>query len=346
MPGPTGVVLMTYGSAPSSEDVPEFLLSVRQGRPAPEKLVTEFRRRYELIGFSPLVRITEAQGRALQELLDLEHGSGAYLVEVGMLHSQPTIATAVRHLRDAGVDRLIGVVLSPQWSPYIMGGYTRALEAAAGQAGRDMEVVPPGPWHELESFLEALAEKVREALVRLADRRGTLAAILTVHSLPKPVVDREPEYLEQLMQTVDQVVRRAGLLEAEWHFAYQSAGHTAEEWLKPDLKDILPDIRAAGKTDVLVVPVQFLADHLEILYDIDIAAREEAVRAGLAFHRIELMNTSPSFIRALHEVVMSQERVGAPGLTRGGLSDAQVGAGGKDQDQPASREQRHDDEHK
>jgi ferrochelatase len=301
---PAGVLLMTYGSAPTAADVPAFLLSVRHGRPAPDDLVEEFVRRYELIGFSPLVRITQAQGQALQELLDREHGRGAFRVEVGMLHSEPGIDAAVQRLSAAGVSSLVGVVLSPQWSPIIMGGYTRAFESAAARHLPGVETRLAGPWHRLEGFLDALSSRVTEALARFSEaERRTLAVILTVHSLPRPVVDREPEYLEQLRETVDQVVRRSGLRDGEWQFAYQSAGHTPEEWLKPDLKDLLPGLRERGMTDVLVVPVQFLADHLEILYDIDVAAREEAEEAGLRFHRIELMNTSPTFIRALAEVV-------------------------------------------
>ncbi|HEV3232035.1 MAG TPA: ferrochelatase [Candidatus Dormibacteraeota bacterium] len=297
------MILMTYGSAPTAADVPGFLLSVRHGRPAPDDLIAEFVRRYELIGFSPLVRITQAQGQALQESLDREHGRGAFRVEVGMLHSDPSIDAAAQRLAAAGVARVVGIVLSPQWSPIIMGGYTRALEQASRHLP-GVEVTLAGPWHRLDAFLDALAEKVVEALDRFpADRLAEVAVILTVHSLPRPVVDREPEYLEQLRETVHEVVRRAGLREGQWQFAYQSAGHSPEEWLTPDLKDLLPGLRAAGRTAVLVVPVQFLADHLEILYDIDVAAREEAEAAGLGFHRIELMNTSPTFVRALAAVV-------------------------------------------
>lgn len=301
---PLGVLLMTYGSAPTEADVPAFLLSVRHGRPAGAELVEEFRRRYRLIGFSPLVRITQAQGFALQELLDAEHSPASHRVEVGMLHSEPSIDVAVQRLAAAGVRRVTGIVLSPQWSPIIMGGYARRFDEAMAAHLPDAEGAVAGPWHLLDSFLDALAGRVREALERFPeDERRSLAVLLTVHSLPRSVVDREPDYMEQLRQTVAEVVRRAGLREGEWQCAYQSAGHSQEEWLTPDLKDLLPGIRAAGKTAVLVVPVQFLADHLEILYDIDVAAREEAEEAGLAFHRIELMNTSPAFIRALADVV-------------------------------------------
>ncbi|HEV2895430.1 MAG TPA: ferrochelatase, partial [Actinomycetota bacterium] len=144
-----------------------------------------------------------------------------------------------------------------------------------------------------------------EALGRLDP---AVPVVFTAHSLPRAVVDRDPGYLDQIAETVDAVAERTGLDRGRWQFAYQSAGHSPEEWLKPDLKDLLPGLRDAGHEAVLVVPVQFLADHLEILYDIDVAAREEAEEAGLAFHRIELMNTSPSFIRALADVALDQDR--------------------------------------
>jgi len=303
-----GIVLMTYGSAQTVDEVPAYLASVRGGRPAADDLVAEFRRRYELIGFSPLVRITQAQGQALQELLDARHGRGSYRVEVGMLHSDPRIEVALRRLAAARVDRMVGLVLSPQWSPIIMGGYTRAFDAAAEAHLPGVPRRLAGPWHELPGFIDALSARVQEALARFSpEQRATLAIMLTAHSLPEAVVQREPVYLEQIMATVHAVAERAGLRDGEWEFAYQSAGHSPEPWLTPDLKDLLPGHRAAGKTDVLVVPVQFLADHLEILYDIDVAAREEAESEGLRFNRIDLMNTAPAFIDALAQVVAREE---------------------------------------
>jgi ferrochelatase len=306
---PVGVLLMTYGSAATAEEVPAYLRSVRGGRDADPELVAEFQRRYRLIGWSPLVRITLEQGAELQRRLDADHGSGRYQVEVGMLHSKPTIDEAVTRLAVAGSLRLIGIVLSPQWSPVIMGGYRRALDAAAWRLGPDAEVVLAGPWHRTPAFLDALAERVTEALGRLEEG---VPVLFTAHSLPKAVVDRDPGYLDQIAETIDAVAERTGLDRSRWQFAYQSAGHSPEEWLKPDLKDLLPGLRDAGHRSVLVVPVQFLADHLEILYDIDVAAREEAEEAGLAFNRIELMNTSPTFIRALADVALDHDRSAQP----------------------------------
>ncbi len=319
-PGPpVGVLLMTYGSAVTAEDVPAYLRSVYRGRDPDPELVAEFQRRYRVVGRSPLIERTREQGAALAALLAAERGQGSHLVEVGMLHSAPWIDQAVARLASAGVRRLVGVVLAPQFSPVIMGGYGRALEAAA-RLVPDATVTVAGPWHRTPAFVDCLAKRVGEALGRLrATGEPEVPVIFTAHSLPKAVVDRDTAYLDQLAETCEELAARAGLDQPRWRFAYQSAGHTPEEWLKPDLKDLLPGLRAEGHRAVLVVPVQFLADHLEILYDIDVAARQEAEDAGIAFHRIELPNADPLLVRALAEVVAREEAAVRPaaGAARG-----------------------------
>jgi protoporphyrin/coproporphyrin ferrochelatase len=302
-PRPIGVLLMTYGSPSNVEEMPGYLRSIRGGREPSPELLAEFIRRYEVIGWSPLVRITTAQGAALQRHLDEADGPGRHLVEVGMLHSEPGVAGAVRRLAEAGAEQVLGIVLSPQYSSIIMGRYNRALEEAAQALGPNGQVSVAGAWHLLPEFVEALAERTVEALATLPGDRHDVPVLLTAHSLPKPVVDREPGYVVQLTDTAEAIAKRVGLEPERWRFAYQSAGHTPEEWLRPDLKELLPGLRDAGHEAVLVVPVQFLADHLEILYDLDVAARQEAEEVGIAFHRIELPNTQPAFIRALAEVV-------------------------------------------
>jgi len=158
-----------------------------------------------------------------------------------------------------------------------------------------------GAWHDEPAFAAALAERITEALHAIADPQVPL--LLTAHSLPKRVFDTEQAYIAQLRLTADLVAAAAGLAADRWQWAYQSAGHTAEEWLRPDLKELFPALAAAGHHDVLVVPIQFLADHLEVLYDLDVAAQDEATAAGLRYHRIQMPNTQPAFIAALAAVV-------------------------------------------
>ncbi len=218
-----------------------------------------------------------------------------------MRYSLPTIGEAVEVLVAAGAERLVGIAMSPQWSPTLMSGYEDALDEAVAMLHMPLPVAVAHEWHRETAFIEALAERTREALARMDGLRG-VPVLLTAHSLPKRVYDLEPGYIAQLQETGALVAQKAGLPEGQWQWAYQSAGHTAEEWLRPDLKELFPALAAAGHRDVLVVPVQFLADHLEVLYDLDIAAAEEATRCGLRYHRIEMPNTQPAFIRALASV--------------------------------------------
>ncbi len=298
-----GALLMTYGSPTSLDDVAVYMTRVRGGRRPEAELVTEFRRRYQVIGGSPLVAITRAQAEALEAAL-----GGEVQVAPGMRFSEPSIEQSLRDLADRSVSRVAGIILSPQYSPLIMGGYGRAVDAAksaiAADGAEPPEVVMAGAWHREPGFIAALAGRITEALARVpADERDAVPVLLTAHSLPRRVADQEPDYLAQLEETASTVAETAGLDRERWTFCWQSAGHEPGEWMKPDFADLMPDLAAKAHSRVLVAPVQFLADHLEILYDIDVGAREQAEAAGLAFSRIESLNTDPRFISALAAVV-------------------------------------------
>ncbi len=319
-----GVLLMTYGSPSTLDDVPRYLAAVRGGRTPDLELVTEFTRRYRVIGGSPLVEITQGQAAALEARL-----GGEAVVRAAMRFSEPSIETALGDLVDHGIDRLVGIILSPQYSPLIMGGYHRAVEAVRAALGdRAPSVDIAGAWHREPAFLDALAERVAQALDRFpADQRPNVPVLLTAHSLPRRVADEEPGYLAQLRETAEAVATRAGLERDRWQFCWQSAGHEPGEWMKPDFADLMPALRDAGHRSVLVVPVQFLADHLEILYDIDVGAREQAAAAGLDFARIESLNTSPRFVDALASVARAGfDRARVPGVTKRATTAARAQA--------------------
>ncbi len=295
-----GVLLMTYGSPDSLDDMPRYLTAVRGGRAPDDELVTEFRRRYALIGGSPLIPITQDQAAALQTLLQ-ERGFDAR-VTVGMRFSEPSVAAGMRQLVEDGCDRVVGIILSPQYSELLMRGYRAALQAAADELAEravPWELAPA--WHANRHFIGAVAQRIREGLATLPPNAPVL---LTAHSLPRRVAEAEPEYLEQLHETAVSVARTAGVADGGWHFCWQSAGHEPGEWMKPDFADLVPELHAAGHESLLVAPVQFLADHLEILYDVDIGAREQAEAANMAFARIESLNVMPEFIEALTEVAL------------------------------------------
>lgn len=301
-----GVVLMTYGSATTAEHVAEYFERIYKGR-ASAALVADFEERYRLVGGSPLVDITKAQAKALGELL-----GERYVVRAGMRHSEPFIKDMVAECVHESAEVLVGVILSPQFSAPIMEAYKTAFMEAARAQSVDHAVVA-GPWPTEEHFVELLARKTDEALVKLAGEGLSAPVVFTTHSLPQQVVEKDPGYLVQLRATID-AVRNKLDLGVEWHAAYQSAGHTPEEWLKPDLTDILAMLAKEDKRAVLIVPVQFLADHLEILYDLDIAARAQCEERGIAYRRIALPNTDPLFIESLRAVVEQAERGASPSL--------------------------------
>jgi ferrochelatase len=291
-----GVVLMTYGAPTDASDVAAYLTRVRDGTPSPE-LVREMRRRYERIGGSPLVAITQDQALRLEAELD-----PGYRVRAGMRFSDPTIDAAVTELTALGCARIVGLCLSPQWSAHLMGGYERSLRRATAARAPHAAVAMVGAWHRARPFVELLATYLNRALAGLP---ADVPILMTAHSLPRRVVETEREYIVQLRETAALVAAQAGLGAERATWAYQSAGHTAEEWLRPDLKELFPDLAAGGHRDVLIVPVQFLSDHLEVLYDLDVAARYEAETCGLRYHRTPMPNADPAFIKALAVIARS-----------------------------------------
>ncbi len=304
----TGVVLMTYGSATTSKNVEEFLDHVYPDGPDPE-LVAEFKRRFDVVNGSPLVEITVNQGKALQTLLDSIH-PGQYIVRVGMLHSVPFIADSVADLKHLGAKQMVGIILSPQFSDFIMSGYKRNLLISTSANGfEDDKVKVVGPWPDEPSFIELISKRLLAKRRSLIKKYGMdVPVVFTTHSLPERVVAKDPSYLDQLEQTMMAVASRAKLTKADWTYAYQSAGHTPEPWLKPDLVDILAELKPKKVPAVLIVPLQFLADHLEILYDLDTAAGEQCSDYDIEYNRIELPNTDPLFIKTLANLVVTQNK--------------------------------------
>jgi len=199
----TGVVLMTYGSPRDLDDVGAYITRVRGGREPDAPLLAEFRRRYDVIGMSPLIEITRAQASGLEANL-----GDAFRVAAGMRFSSPSIAEAVSNLLGSGVERLLGVILSPQYSPTLMGGYHAELQAAAaGVSARSV-----GAWHLNPAFVDVLASRIRRVLADYADEeRDSVPVLLTAHSLPRRVFDRDPDYVEQLRDTASPVATAAAL---------------------------------------------------------------------------------------------------------------------------------------
>jgi ferrochelatase len=279
----TAVILMAYGSPERPEDIPAYFSDIRGGRPVRQEAVDELVERYRRIGgSSPLNRITEAQRAGLEEAAGLP-------VYVGMKHWEPWIPDAVERALADGAERLVGLVLAPHYSRLSIGGYLDRLEAALdGRA----ELAFVESWHDHEPYVELLAGRVR----------GTDAhVVFTAHSLPERILAEGDPYRDQLLETSALVAERAGV--GDWSFAFQSESATGEPWLGPDILVELETLHERGVGKVLVAPVGFVCDHLEILWDLDVEAREKAAELGLELDRIESLNAGPEFIDALVALV-------------------------------------------
>jgi ferrochelatase len=279
------VVLMAYGSPDRLEDVPAYYADIRGGRPiAPERL-EELVERYRALGIeesNPLNEITEETRTRLEQAVGVP-------VFTGMRHWTPRIADAAERALATGADLIVGLVLAPHYSKMSIGAYRRLLEEAlAGRA----ELAFVERWGADPGFVELLAARVR----------GTEAhVVFTAHSLPERVVAEGDPYRDELLETSRLVAEAAGV--AEWSFSFQSASPTGEPWLGPDILDHLHELAERGVEEVLVCPVGFVSDHLEIRWDIDTAAQERARELGLRLERIEMPNADPAFVDVLAGLV-------------------------------------------
>jgi protoporphyrin/coproporphyrin ferrochelatase len=282
---------MAYGSPERPEDIPAYFSDIRGGRPVRREAVDELVERYRRIGgTSPLNRITEAQRAGLEQ-------AAALPVYVGMKHWEPWIPEAVEQALADGAERLVGLVLAPHYSRISIGGYRDRLEAALdGRA----ELAFVESWHDHEPYVELLAERVRATDAHV---------VFTAHSLPERILAEGDPYRDQLLETSRLIAERAGV--EEWSFAFQSESPTGEPWLGPDILVELETLHARGVRKVLVAPVGFVCDHLEILWDLDVEARDKAAELGLELDRIESLNADPAFIRALADLVEKASRAEA-----------------------------------
>ena len=279
------VVLMAYGSPDRLADVPAYYADIRGGRPIRPELLEDLVARYRRLGIeesNPLNEITEATRAALEAELGIP-------VFTGMRHWQPRIADAVERALAGGADELVGLVLAPHYSSMSIERYREQLvDAVAGRA--ELRFVER--WGAEPGFVELLAERIG----------GTDAhVVFTAHSLPARILAEGDPYRDELLETAGLVAEKAGV--EEWSFSFQSESPTGEPWLGPDILDHLEALAAGGVRKVLVAPVGFVADHLEIRWDLDVEAQEKAAELGLELDRIELPNAEPAFIRVLAGLV-------------------------------------------
>lgn len=291
------VVLMAYGTPRSREEILPYYTDIRRGRPPTDELLAELTARYEAIGgLSPLAALTEAQRDAIQRALD-DAAPGRFRVSLGLKHAHPMIEEAVADVAATGAEKIIGLVLAPHYSSYSIGQYVGRATAAAEPHG--IGVVGIDSWATEPAFVDFLANDMR---ARLAKMPANTKVLFTAHSLPQRIIDGGDPYPHELRSTAVAVAGALGLREHEqWDIAWQSAGRTPEPWIGPDVLEAINALAAsdAPPAGVIVCACGFVADHLEVLFDLDIEAKKHAEARGLVFDRIACVNDDPKVMAAL-----------------------------------------------
>ena len=299
-----GVLVMAHGTPSSPAGIEPFYTRIRRGRPPDAAQLAELEARYRAIGgVSPLAERTAAQVDALRRSLEAR-APGRFTVAFGAKHAEPLIEEAVGSLVAAGPERVIGLVLTPHGSS--MGSQEYLDRAAAALEPLGARLVPVAPWYAATALVDLLAARVREACAGVS---GRAMVLFTAHSLPARVREAGDTYPDQVAESARLVAAAAGV--DRWGVAWQSAGRTPEPWLDPDVRDEVRRLAAAGGTDAVVVcPVGFVADHLEVLYDLDVELAAVAAEVGVAYVRTRSLNDDPAFVALLADVVLAADGTG------------------------------------
>ncbi len=293
------LLLLAFGGPRSLEEV-EFMLTCLFGRkPSPEQL-EGVKERYRLIGgSSPLPSITEKQAKAIDEKLNARGYS--FKPYVGMRYSQPLVEETLKEILQDGIKEVVAIPMAPFRSRFSTGAYKEELNRANKIAGEKLKITFIEGWHAHPLFLQAVAERVEEGLKQFTpEGRRRVHLIFTAHSLPESIIGNDP-YVDDLKESVGEVLKRIGPL--PWHIAFQSKGGEPGKWIGPDIESVLIELKKINVPEVLIIPVGFVSDHIEILYDIDILYREKAEALGMISKRTTSLNVSEKFIEALTTIV-------------------------------------------
>ena len=322
-----GVLVMAYGTASGPDDIERYYTDIRGGRPPTPEHLQELQERYAAIGnMFPLLETTTVQAQGLVERLNAEDDGMTYRAYLGMKHSPPFIPEGVERMRADVIERAVGIVMAPHWSGMSVETYVERVQQAVADQGSGPSFTFVRSYHDHPAFIAFLTERVREGLQELPDDvRDRAAVIFSAHSLPVRTLDDGSQrckhcdcddscrYRDGLQETADLVADRLGL--TDYRIGWQSAGRTADPWWGPPIEDVIPAIAAEGAPAVLVCSAGFVADHLEVLYDLDIEAKQIASDAGIAFARTRMPNADPDYLDVLADVL------------RDHLTDTEVSAG-------------------
>ena len=302
---PIGVLVMAYGGPASLDEIPGYLADIRHGRPTGRAVLDEITENYRAIGGgSPLLEISRRQVSALQERL-----GDAYRCYLGMRHWAPWIEEVVGEMLDDGITHAVGLVLAPQFSAMSVGRYQQKVVDGLGLYRGRMELGHVASYHAAPGLVEALAARVADGLARWSEPdRGRVHVVFSAHSLPERVLSSGDPYGDQCLETARLVADRAGLAAEGWSWSWQSAGRSPEPWAGPDLGEHLGELAERGVRAVVCVPVGFVSDHVELLYDIDVRARRIAEGLGMRLERPPALNDDPLFVETLADLVRERAR--------------------------------------
>ena len=325
-PAPIGVLLLAYGGPNSLDELPGYLADIRSGRPTTSAVLKEMTHNYTLIGGkSPLLEMCRRQGAALQKLLNsteppatshqplapnsvpssslILHPS-SFKVYLGMRHWSPWTEEVVRDMISDGIQKAVAIVLAPQYSRFTTDKYFEKVKAGLEMFGGNIDFEYVNSYNTAPKYIQALVNRVREGLERWPEaERDSVHVILSAHSLPVRVIKMGDPYQDQLFETARLVVAGAGLRDDRWSWAYQSAGRSPEPWLGPQIEAFIPELAAKGVRNIVSVPIGFVSDHVEMLFDIDIKAQAVARQLGVRLERPPALNTDPLYIETLADLV-------------------------------------------
>jgi ferrochelatase len=301
---PIGVLIMAYGGPNSLAEIPGYLSDIRSGRPTTPAVLEEITNNYRQIGGkSPLLEISTRQMAAVAAQLD----PALFKCYLGMRHWSPWIEEVVGQMVKDGITHAISVVLAPHYSKLSVAKYQEKIADGLAMHRGQIEFNHVASYHDAPKYIEALANRVRETLQRWpANERQSVHVILSAHSLPVRILKMGDPYDRQLRETAQLVANQAGLADGQWSWSYQSAGRSPEPWLGPQLEAYIPELAARGIKNIISMPIGFVADHVEILYDIDIKAQSVARELGLRLERPPALNDDPLYIATLVDVIKQQ----------------------------------------
>ncbi|MFK7806145.1 MAG: ferrochelatase [Anaerolineae bacterium] len=296
-----GVLIMAYGGPESLDEIPGYLADIRTGRPTTPAVLDEITNNYSKIGGkSPLLEFTTAQVEAISAHLDPEK----YQVYLGMRHWAPWIEEVVGQMIDDGITQAVSMVLAPHFSSMSIAKYQKKIQAGLDLYRGDIEFKNIDSYHDVDGLINPLAERVAEGLSRWeAAERDSVHVVFSAHSLPVRIIKEGDPYDTQLRETASLVADKAGLGADQWSWSYQSAGRSPEPWLGPQLEDYVPELAAKGIKNIVSVPVGFVSDHVEILFDIDIEAQAAAKENGVRLERPPALNTDSVFMQQLAHLI-------------------------------------------